>query len=312
MNAALYRACPICAARDTRPHWTKPDVSLVQCGACGMVLASPVPEAMASGKHYEGLVESLYLSPEKLAADYAPVRFERESRLFREFCPRGRVLDLGCSTGGFLHQLEARWPGEYERLGMDVVGPALDYAESKGVPVLRGSFLEHNFDEQQFDAVTLWAVVEHLIEPVKFLQKAASLLHPGGHCFVLVPNLHSLAMRLLGPRYRYVMAEHVNYFTAATLRLLVSRVPGLEVVTLRSTHFNPVVIWQDWRSKGQSAPDAERVALLKRTTAWKQRGGLLRAGYRAVEKALAAARLADNLVFVARRSDSALTASSTS
>ena len=171
MSAPLQRACPVCEARESRPHWTKQDVSLVQCVACGMVFASPVPEALASGGHYEGLAESLYLSPEKLAADYAPVRFERELRIFRQFCggdrdkvgrgvltppcndsaqadlspsahlgavrtprptslgARLRVLDLGCSTGGFLHQLEARWPGEYERLGMDVVGPALDRPE---------------------------------------------------------------------------------------------------------------------------------------------------------------------------------------
>ena len=98
-----------------------------------------------------------------------------------------------------------------------------------------------------------------------------------------------------------VMAEHVNCFTADTLRRLVARAPELEVVALRSTHFNPVVIWQDWRGRGRRVPDAERVALLKRTTAWKQRGGLARWCHRAAEGCLGAARLADNLVLVARR-----------
>ncbi len=320
----IERACPGCGGTEHRPHWRKEDVRLVQCVACGMVFANPVPAALATGEHYEGLADGLYLSPDKLAADYAAVRFERELKLFREFCggpltpahspsdgeresrapsASRRVLDVGCSTGGFLFQLETRWPDVYERLGTDVVGPALDHAERQGVPVLRANFLEHDFGAKQFDAVTLWAVVEHLVDPSKFLAKAAKVLRPGGHCFVLVPNLQSLALRLLGPRYRYVMAEHVNYFTAATLRRFVATVPGLEVVALRSTHFNPVVLWQDWRSGGRQVPDAERVALLKRTTTWKQRGafGLVRRSYAAVERTLGLFKMADNLVVVTRR-----------
>lgn len=297
----IERRCPVCEWRETRPHWRKEGVTLVQCAACGMVFANPVPAAMASGEHYEGLAAGLYLSPDKLAADYAPVRFERELKLFREFCPQGRVLDVGCSTGAFLFQLEARWPGRYERLGMDVVGPALGHAEQQGVPVRFEAFLEHDFGGANFDAVTMWAVAEHLVEPARFLAKAAALLRPGGHCFVLVPNLKSLAARLLGPRYRYVMPEHLNYFTDGTLLRLVARAPELEVVALRSTHFNPAVLWQDWRGRGRRVPDAERVALLKRTTAWKQRGGLARACHRAAEACLGAAQLADNLVLVARR-----------
>lgn len=268
-----------------------------------MVFASPIPAALASGQHYEQLAASLYLDPDKLAADYAPVRFERELRLFREFCPGGRVLDVGCSTGGFLFQLEARWPGAYERLGTDVVGPALDHAESQGVPVLRESWRECDFGGTRFDAITFWAVLEHLAEPLPTLRTAAALLRPGGHCFVLVPNLQSLAVRLLGPRYRYVMTEHVNWFAAATLRRLAARVPGLTVAAVRSTHFNPVVLWQDWRGAGTPVPDAERVALLKRSTSWKQRSGWrpIRWAYRCVEGLLAAGRLADNLVLVLRK-----------
>lgn len=297
----MERACPVCDRRETRPHWDKAGATLVQCRTCGMVFANPVPAALASGEHYEGLAAGLYLAADKLAADYSPVRFERELKLFRQFCPRGKVLDVGCSTGGFLFQLEVRWPADYERLGTDVVGPALDYAKERGVPALRAGFLEHDFGPARFDALTMWAVAEHLVEPATFLIKASALLRSGGHCFVLVPNLKSLAMRLLGPRYRYVMAEHVNYFSAATLRQLVARVPDMEIVALRSMHFNPVVLWQDWRRQRQRVSDAERVALLKRTTSWKQRGGLLRWCYQAVEKALGAMELADNLAAVMRK-----------
>src|SRR6185436_12016067 len=148
----------------------------------------------------------------------------------------------------------------------DVAGPALDHAESRGLPVLRTAFLQHDFGERRFEAITFWAVLEHLAEPRAFLAKAAALLQPGGHLFILVPNAQSLAVRMLGARYRYIMPDHLNYFTARTLTEFASAATGMPWVTLRSTHFNPLVPWQDWRRHDERVPDAERARLLRRTT----------------------------------------------
>jgi 2-polyprenyl-3-methyl-5-hydroxy-6-metoxy-1,4-benzoquinol methylase len=266
-----------------------------------MLFSNPGPAELVSGAFY--FERPFYLSPDKLESDYAPVRFERELCLLRQHCKGGEVLDVGCSTGAFLFQLLNRFPGCYTALGTDVAGPALDYAESRGVPVLRAGFPEHDFGGRRFDAITFWAVMEHLAEPRKFLAKTAALLKSGGHCFVLVPNMESLGVRLLGVKYRYIMPEHLNYFTAATLRAFAKSEPRLEAVALRSTHFNPIVLWQDWRGSAERVADAERAKLLKRTTGWKESRWLrpLKWCYSAVERGLGAARLADNLVIVLRQ-----------
>jgi len=299
----IWRNCPVCGTERGEPSFTKGLLRVVRCSRCGMMFANPVAVELVEGAFYDRLAAPYYLSPDKLESDFAPVRFARELRLFRRFCDKGAVLDVGCSTGAFLHQLAHRFPGDYATLGADVAGPSLDYAEGRGVPVLRTPFLEHDFHGQQFDAVTFWAVLEHLAEPRKFLAKAAALLKPGGHCFVLVPNLNSLAMRCLGARYRYIMDEHLNYFTAGTLRRLAAQERGFIIVRIKSTHFNPVVIWQDWRGGEERVPDAERGRLLKRTTAWKQNPRLapLKWIYAGVERVLGRLHLADNLVVVLRR-----------
>jgi 2-polyprenyl-3-methyl-5-hydroxy-6-metoxy-1,4-benzoquinol methylase len=321
--AQIKRVCPICQSDGWQPHWRKGDLSIVRCKACGMVYVNPVLAAMASGKFYDTEGADYYLSPAKLASDYADVRFERELRLFREFCSRGAVLDVGCGSGGFLFQLKKRWPNDYEILGTDVSGGPLDYAESQGVPVVRGDFLSQDFcrvpgapasgpacsgkqDQRAgpetgapFDAITLWAVAEHLAEPKRFLEKTCALLKPGGLCFVLVPNLRSLAVRLLGAKYRYVYTQHLNYFSASTLAQLGGRV-GFEVVTTRFMHFNPVVIWQDWRGRGRDVSNAERGELLKQTTALKQKPWLkpVKWLYGLTEKVIGAVGLADNVVVI--------------
>ena len=101
------------------------------------------------------------------------------------------------------------------------------------------------------------------------------------------------------------MEEHLNYFTAETLRRLVAREPALQMVELTTSHFYPAVLWQDWRAGGDASrvPDAARAQLLQRTTRWKQSRGMapLKVAYRAVEICLSGLGLADNLMLVLRR-----------
>jgi len=210
------------------------------------------------------------------------------------------VLDVGCSSGGFLYQLKKRHPQDYTILGTDISSAPLDHAAKMGVPVVRENFLTCDFEEL-FDAITFWAVMEHLFEPQSFLKKAASLLKPGGFCFILTPNMNSLAVRLLGAKYRYIFAEHLNYFTPRTLRKFVEQ--ELLVLKLKSTHFNPLVIWQDFCGGGREVPRAERAQLLKRTNAYKQSPWMLpaKAAYRATEMALGMFLMADNLVIIGQK-----------
>lgn len=272
---------------------------LVQCRDCGMVYADPVPERYASGEYYNQEATAYYLSPEKLQADYSPVRFLRELRLFRRWCRSGSVLDVGCSSGGFLHQLNRQFPGNYSILGTDVCQAPLDYAASRGIPVLNDNFLAHDFGKTRFDAITFWAVLEHLAEPDKFLGKAQSLLHRDGLCFVLVPNYAAAATRILGVRYRYIYPQHLNYFTRSTLQRFCHT---WRVEFMGASHFNPVVIWQDWRSGGVEVSNQSRGALLKTTTRLKSNPALapVRAVYGILEHGLARLGLADNLVAVLR------------
>src|SRR6185369_4668819 len=214
----LQRSCPVCHSSASRELLRKETLHLVRCAGCSMVYANPIDEGWASGLFYDRLALPFYLSPDKVQSDYSPVRFERELRLFRRFCKRGNVLDVGCSTGAFLFQLKSRFGADYDVTGIDIAGPALDHAEHNGIRVQRESFLRAEFRDQHFSAITFWAVIEHLASPGEFLNKAASLLQPSGLCFILVPNLRSLAVRLLGSKYRYIFPQHVNYFTPSTLK----------------------------------------------------------------------------------------------
>ena len=299
-NNFINRACPLCEGVESQPYLSKLELHLVHCARCSMIYANPVPTEMATGTFYDA-AGSEYLSPEKLESDYADVRFERELRLFRAHCPRGSVLDVGCSSGAFLYQLNKRFPNDYKILGTDVSQAPLDHAAKMCVPIVRGEFLRQTFEEK-FDAVTFWAVMEHLSDPRSFLNQAASILKPGGHCFILTPNMNSLAIRLLGAKYRYIFNEHLNYFTPATMRKFAEL--QFKVVEVKSTHFNPLVIAKDFRGGERHISRAERIKLLKRTTGYKQSRMMLplKFAYRLSEAALGTFFMADNVAVVGVKS----------
>ncbi len=129
------------------------------------------------------------------------------------------------------------------------------------------------------------------------------MLKPNGLCFVLVPNFGSLAVRLLGSRYRYIYPQHVNYFTQRTVANLVE--PRFEIIHARYTHFNPIVIWQDWRRAGKDVSNQERAELLARTNRMKQNVlfAPARALYSLTESAVGSVGLADNITVVLRKRD---------
>lgn len=295
------RACPICGTAQGNLFQTKGALRLFRCATCGMIFADDAGSEFADSSFYATTGSAFYASNEKLRGDYSPVRYEREIKLLRRFCRAGRVLDVGCSTGGFLYYLRERFPTTYEVVGSDVASGALDVAESKGVPVVRKNFLQLSAPPL-YQAITFWAVLEHVLEPRSFLRKAHELLVPGEHCFVLVPNIRSLAVRLLGPKYRYILPQHLNYFSRATLTKLTTDC-GFEIAYAGTMHFNPLVILQDWRSKTGFVPDQERAALLVKTNALKRHPLLspARTLYNGVERFLARLGLADNAVIVGQK-----------
>jgi SAM-dependent methyltransferase len=295
---ASKRVCPVCGHSEHAPWLSKGALALVHCQQCGMIYALEASVDLSSGDYYNRAATDYYLSTPKLQSDYSTVRFERELRVFRRHCKTGSVLDVGCSTGGFLYNLLRGYPGQYRVLGTDVSGLALDYAKARGIPVNHGNFLENDFGQERFEAVTFWAVLEHLAEPAKFIEQAWRVLQPGGRLFVLVPNIDSLASRFLRERYRYIYPQHLNYFSKATLTRLVE--PRFQIVEFRSTHFNPMVLWQDWRKGDREVTNQQRGALLEATTGWKQNPALKPAQllYTLTERLLGKLTLADNLVMV--------------
>ena len=148
------------------PIFRKANSGSCAARTCGMIYANPVPAQFASGQHYDGLGAEYYLSPAKLESDYAAGAVRARATALPKALPGGAVLDVGCSSGAFLYQLRPALPGLLrgarhgrERCAAGVCGVA------RGPCRARAISCEQPFAGRKFDAVTFWAVLEHLLEP---------------------------------------------------------------------------------------------------------------------------------------------------
>jgi len=85
------------------------------------------------------------------------------------------------------------------------------------------------FSGDEFDAVTLFDVIEHIPDYDRALMNCCGVLKPGGKLFVITLNAHSLARPILGRRWAwYQDATHVHMFSRRMLHDALMRA-GLEV-----------------------------------------------------------------------------------
>jgi SAM-dependent methyltransferase len=141
---------------------------------------------------------------------------------------RGRILDVGCSTGLFLHEMQqAGW----QATGVEPNAAAAEYARRRfGLEVFQGMLEDAPCSARSLDAVTFWDVLEHTFSPAATLRQVAGLLAPGGLVAINIPNWDSPDRRLFGPLWvGYDPPRHLYVFTRATLTALLGQA-GLEPV----------------------------------------------------------------------------------
>jgi 2-polyprenyl-3-methyl-5-hydroxy-6-metoxy-1,4-benzoquinol methylase len=86
---------------------------------------------------------------------------------------------------------------------------------------------------RRFDAIVMSQVLEHALDPLDWLRRAASLVTDDGVVVVAVPNFGGV-YRVLGDRDPFIHPPiHLNYFTPASMGLAFGKA-GLRVAKMKS------------------------------------------------------------------------------
>ena len=242
------RSCVVCGSSGSRPLF-RPLASpgpVVRCPHCGLVYVGEI-------QHGGALVEAPVLAGERsdilqscdlkdLAgswelrqlpakeAEWPALRLNARyalTRIAAQVPPPGRLLDFGCGWGFFLGAAaEVGWTP----FGLEPLPGHAIYARAHfGATVTTDVLHANSFPPETFDAITAFQVFEHLPDPAGDLARLFRMAKPGAAILIEVPNIETLAARLLGPRHRHFNPDHLTFFSARTLALLFEKC-GFEVV----------------------------------------------------------------------------------
>ena len=153
--------------------------------------------------------------------------------------PLGRVLDVGCGSGGVGRSLRAA--GATELVGVELNAEAAEQAKAIFDVVHVGTIEEtvaRGALQGPFDSVVLYDVLEHVVDPGAVIAGVAALVRPGGHVHVSVPNArHWSLLRDLVVRGTFGYTEwghrdstHLRWFTRRDMEALLGG-HGLTVVS---------------------------------------------------------------------------------
>jgi ubiquinone/menaquinone biosynthesis C-methylase UbiE len=216
--------CIACHSTSARRLYSIEGVSeeLVECRKCGLGSLFPMPNAERIRSFYPA---EYYGEP---TAKFEPlvefgVRLGAKMRvesLVGDLPAGSKVLDIGCGRGVMLRALLDLG---HEAYGVEIAAEAASGADPRAQITIAPELSQAGYDDNTFDAVILWHVLEHLPHPEQTLAEIRRILRPGGRLILAVPNFGSLQSRRTANNWFHLdLPRHLYHFTPATLQRLLA------------------------------------------------------------------------------------------
>ena len=230
--------------------WDYKGVSIIDCTTCGFKHIYPIPTEKSIKAYYQKYYEEIkpfnysvvnqkYIEKKTQeiinTKEYASI-FKKVTELNQTGSQR--MLDVGAGNNLLNKYFQIKgWK-------VWVVEPnqaANDYLEAFGLNLFNNTIEELDFSLiGDLSLINIQFVLEHLRDPISFLEKSYQALVPGGIIRICVPNDFSagqMAYKEYGSKEAdwIVVPDHINYFDFNSLSALLAQIGFLEVY--RRTNF---------------------------------------------------------------------------
>ena len=145
-------------------------------------------------EHEKDLQETFSWARTKMFSDYNGVLGYYQAKTCLEHARGRSLLDMPCGDGALTALLA---PAFDSVVGIDASSQHLALAR-QNLPTAQfhEALIEEFETSQRFDTITMINILEHVVDPIEVLRKAAALLSPNGILLVHVPNANAINRRL--------------------------------------------------------------------------------------------------------------------
>ena len=217
--------CPICGCSKREFFLSRFGIDIYACASCTHHYMDPriTFEKLTQLYASDQTAARVYKSDMQMRIDEVKSAYGLEIIEQLSSTAQDRIMDLGCGSGQFLKVAHRR--GWSCCVGVDANSEYKDsYQNSEGIQFISSTFegLDRGSLGSDYDAITLWNVLEHLYDVKAIVGELKNLLKPGGLLFIMVPNARSLATRLIRERSATFNWKHVSHFTPDSLQRLMA------------------------------------------------------------------------------------------
>ncbi len=131
------------------------------------------------------------------------------------------VLDIGCGRGYTLYYLK-KYLGVKKVVGTQLSKNAVNFARKKlNLTIHHKCLSEIKFNNEKFDTITMYHVLEHLDDPEKYISIISNTLNKNGELIIEVPNFNSWTSKITKKYWLGLdLKNHTYFFTPKSLKQL--------------------------------------------------------------------------------------------
>jgi len=266
--------CPICKSNNTDlllnygqyPYFTVPvkkndkkkiltyyskdqlfsELKYTACKDCGHVYINQIPDQNI----IDDLYSNYYSYPSPMKNEFEPTRdinfinyFKKSINLICKENNLSKLLEIGCFDGFVLKNLS--------QIGYDVTGcdpsDGAVIGQAFGINIRKEFFNPNIFlnDGITFDIVLSRHLIEHMVDPKKFIFNIESILKPNGLLIIETPNVQNYVNQgSLG----VFSLQHITLFSISSLSFLLAEC-GFQIYTFFDEGENLIIVARKDRKK---------------------------------------------------------------
>jgi 2-polyprenyl-3-methyl-5-hydroxy-6-metoxy-1,4-benzoquinol methylase len=248
MNRVHYTSCPVCSSTAIDPLITLNDYSISkeqftiwQCADCTLRFTQDVPDEASIGSYYQSEDYISHSNTQKgfINKAYQIVRsrtLKQKARLIKSYTKeKGTILDIGAGTGAFLNTMQQQG---WNVSGIEPDAGAREHAKKLFDLQLQEPNTLKDFPPSNFDAITMWHVLEHVHQLHPYVERLKEMIKQDGRIFIAVPNYTSLDAQLYGNYWAgYDVPRHLYHFSPQSMHKLME-LHGLKIIAKKPMWFD--------------------------------------------------------------------------